>query len=356
MAMPVPDDIEVLALSPEEKARVHMTVGCHDCDGIPKVSDAGSVLDGPSGRYQVMHNGLKIVEHCYGGTWMTEIIRRLKGHHEPQEELVFHEVMKRISPGSTMMELGCFWSYYSLWFNHSVEGARLLLLEPVVENLEAGERNFSLNGVTGTFVRALAGAKSDTGTKMVGEDRVLHAVPTLSVDDFAARNQAERVDVLLVDVQGAELAVLHGARGLIERGALRFVFVSTHHHRISNDPLMHQRCVRFLEDRGAHIIAKHNVVESFSGDGLIVASFDPSDRDLVVPISKNWPTNGMWPELEYDLDEAWNSHGIGVALRRRLRDSAAHAAYRMPAVLPVLHGAVSRWDQLATKRQARRRP
>jgi FkbM family methyltransferase len=339
------DDIDALPLTDVEKQRIRMTVGCHDCDSIPKVADAGEVHDGPLGRYQVMHNGVKIVEHCYTGPWSTELIRRLRGHHEPQEELVFHELMKRAAPGTTMIELGCYWSYYSLWFDHVVRDARLLLLEPFTEHLDVGRRNLELNGVEGTFVQALIGERSDDSTFIVGDDRVVRPMPTLSVDDLAARNDVARVELLLVDVQGAELDALKGASELIARGGLRFVCVSTHHHVIANDPLMHQRCIRHLEERGAHIIAQHNVIESFSGDGLIVASFDPADRDLSVAVSKNWPTNSMWRELEYDLDDAWHARGLNVAMRRRMRLAAARTAYRMPAALPLLYNAVDRWNR-----------
>ena len=136
------NDVEELrataALTDEELRRIRMAECCHDCDSIEKVVGAGEVFDGPSGRFQLMHNGVKVAEHCYDGPWMTELIHRMRGHHEPQEERVFHEVMKLVSPGSTMVELGCYWSYYSLWFNQVVEGASLLLLEPMPENLEAG--------------------------------------------------------------------------------------------------------------------------------------------------------------------------------------------------------------------------
>jgi FkbM family methyltransferase len=350
-----PDDLDLLPLTDEEKLRIRMTIGCHDCDAIPKVEDAGDVHDGPQGRYQVMHNGVRIAEHCYGGPWTTELIRRLRGHHEPQEELVFHEVMKRAAPGTTMVELGCFWSYYSLWFNQSVPDAKLLLLEPVIEHLEAGKRNFALNDATGTFVQGLVGERSDSSTRMLGEDKVVRHIPTLSVDDLVTRNGVDRVELLLIDVQGAELDALRGARELIARNALRFVFVSTHHHLMSDDPLMHQKCVRFLEDAGAHVIARHNVIESFSGDGLVVASFDPSDRDLSVPLSKNWPTNSMWPELEYDLEEAWRALGLNIAARRRIRRSVVDLVNRSPAVVPAIHSVVHQWDLLTRKRQERRR-
>lgn len=41
-----------------------------------------------------MHNGVKVIAGGYYGSWMTEIIRLLQGHHEPQEERVFYENIK----------------------------------------------------------------------------------------------------------------------------------------------------------------------------------------------------------------------------------------------------------------------
>ena len=48
------DDIDTLPLTDVEKLRIRMTVGCHDCDAIPKVADAGQVHEGSDGRFQVI--------------------------------------------------------------------------------------------------------------------------------------------------------------------------------------------------------------------------------------------------------------------------------------------------------------
>ena len=45
-------------------------------------------------NYQLMHNGIKIIQDCYYGSWITTLIEILKGHHEPQEEKVFYEILK----------------------------------------------------------------------------------------------------------------------------------------------------------------------------------------------------------------------------------------------------------------------
>jgi hypothetical protein len=93
------------------------------------------------------------------------------------------------------------------------------------------------------------------------------------------------VDLLHIDVQGAELAFLDGGRAVLEDGMVRQILVSTHHHSISGDPLTHQRVLRLLLDLGAHVVAEHTVAESFSGDGLVAASFDQRDKDLTAAIS-----------------------------------------------------------------------
>jgi hypothetical protein len=72
----------------------------------------GKVISFEGKPVQIMHNGLRVVAGGYYGDWMTRIIERLHGHHEPQEEAVFHEILKLLPPDATMLELGGFWSYY----------------------------------------------------------------------------------------------------------------------------------------------------------------------------------------------------------------------------------------------------
>jgi SAM-dependent methyltransferase len=88
--------------------------------------------------------------------------------------------------------------------------------------------------------------------------------------------------------------------------------VSTHHHSISGDPLTHQRALAQLTEAGAHIITEHSVAESFSGDGLIVASFDDRDRDLVVEVSRARAKDSLFGEPEVELDTPRGRAGAGA--------------------------------------------
>ncbi len=77
--------------------------------------------------------------------------------------------------------------------------------------------------------------------------------------------------------------------------------VSTHHYSISGDPATHFKCAELIESLGGKIIANHTVLESFSGDGLIAASFSSKDKDFGIDISINSSTHSLYKPYEYDL-------------------------------------------------------
>ncbi len=295
-------DASVAGVSGEQ--RVRMTLGCRDSDGIPKVEGAGSseVVDGTP--VQVMHNGLRVVKGGYYGDWEADVIEGLRGHHEPQEELVFHSVLERIDhPAPVMLELGCFWAYYSLWFLRRLPHGTAIAVEPDPDHLQIGRQNAALNGLSPVFLGYASGVRSgEFALPSELHPGVVHQVSARSVPQILEEAGADRLDVLHLDIQGYEAAVLDEAQDLIDRGRIRFVFVSTHHHYISGSGDTHQRCLDWLAKHGASIVAEHTVAESYSGDGLIVASFDSRDRDYRVEISYNRPTNSLFGPPELDLE------------------------------------------------------
>ena len=81
----------------------------------------------------------------------------------------------------------------------------------------------------------------------------------------------------------------------VQAGLVRFVVVSTHDAAISGSATTHEDCIRELERCCGTILAEHGVAESYSGDGLIVASFQPQDRGIRLPeVSRNHPGRGVF--------------------------------------------------------------
>jgi FkbM family methyltransferase len=245
--------------------RVLVAARCHDCDVIPKVESAGQQFPGTT-PYQLMHNGLKIIIGSYYGStnWMHELIKRLKGHHEPQEERVFYEILPFMPDGAVMLELGSFWAYYSMWFQKAVSGARNYLIEPIESNLESGRANFSLNGMHGDFVQAAVGASSAEGIEFVDGSGGKVRINQLCVDDFLENKRISFLDLLHCDVQGAELDVLRGSQRSIAEHRVGYLLISTHEDK-------HPACLEWIRNAGYLVMAEHSVEESFSADGLIAA-------------------------------------------------------------------------------------
>lgn len=293
-----------MAVDPDDPnaRRIALAVSCRDTDVLPKVAGAGEVVDG----VQLMHNGVRVEADGYQGPWMTEIIRQLRGHHEPQEELAFHAVVERLAatePAPVVMELGAWWAYYSLWARHRIPGARSFCVEPDPAYLAQGQRNFALNGCDAVFHQAaVAQLPSPPRPFLCESDGLEHDVPFESLGSLLARFELERIDLLLVDVQGAETPLIDGGRDELRDGRVRFMVVSTHHHAISNDPLTHQRCLMLLRELGGHVVVEHTVAESFTGDGLIVVSFDERDRDLSVVTSHCRVGDSLFGDPLWDLD------------------------------------------------------
>jgi hypothetical protein len=105
------------------------------------------------------------------------------------------------------------------------------------------------------------------------------------------------IEVLHLDVQGAELPFIRSMAPAVEQDKLRFVVVSTHHSSISGSRTTHADCREALLDLGAVILAEHDVQQSYSGDGLIAASFFPEDRRIdLPPVSLNKAALSLFPE------------------------------------------------------------
>jgi hypothetical protein len=242
-----------------QMSRALLTISGDDVDSIPKVEKAGEIFyDQELGPYQLMHNGSKVVLNgYYDSQWLTDVIYGLKGHHEPQEEKCFHEILQYMPENATMIELGSYWAYYSLWFASAVKGARNYLIEPDPKRLEVGKKNFQLNNKTGVFRRGFVGVLKDADPDVTGTE-------CIAIDDFIEQEKIGHIDILHADIQGGESGMLASSVRHLED--IDYFVISTH------DPESdHYPCLHFLQAHGFIILAEHTNGESCSGDGLIVA-------------------------------------------------------------------------------------
>jgi len=240
-------------ITPDWEERINEVVICPDNKDIPRVANAGQVEKGK----QIMHNGLKINLGSYYGPEFVQMFYKNKGVHEPQEEKIFQEVLKVIPEGGTMIEMGAFWSFYSMWFNKDVKNAKNYMIEPDKVNLKCGTSNFKLNSMQGDFTHGFIGKETAS----------IDGTPVICIDDFVKEKGIEHIDMLHSDIQGFEHDMLLGSEKTIAANKVSFVFVSTH----ATPEGVHQRCVEFLKKYNYSIIVDVDLDNTFSADGLIVA-------------------------------------------------------------------------------------
>lgn len=313
--------------------RIAVTLACRDSDQIPKVRDAGRIFDLDGEPVQVMHDGTLVLAGGYYGSWMSRIIADLHGHHEPQEELLFHALLAQARPGTLLVELGAYWAFYSNWFLGAVPGSRAVCVEPEAAHLEVGRRNLELNGRAAELIRASVGeAYRPAAAEDDGGD-----VECLDMPALVDRIGPEPIELLHMDVQGAETGFIRSLRRAAAAQRVRFLVASTHHESISGSASTHDDCLEELRSQGAVILAEHSVAESFSGDGLIVASFDDRDRWLRLPPMSRAPA-----ELS---DLIWESAGLQTAA------TSGAAAWLQKQAEKLRHSWAKRMQDLAIGRR-----
>lgn len=231
--------------------RIDTVLSGPDNKDIDRVAQAGHIVD----NQLVMHNGILIDPMSYYSFPLLQMLIDNKGVHEPQEEKIFQEVIKSLADKKkkTMLELGAYWSFYSMWFLQKNPDANCFMVEPEKENLFYGKRNFAMNKMKGTFIHGAIGDQENKKENL------------LNVDMICQRNKIEFIDVLHSDIQGYELAMLHGAKKILSDNRVGYIFISTHSNELHND------CENLLlNEYNFDLVASANVDESFSWDGILV--------------------------------------------------------------------------------------
>jgi FkbM family methyltransferase len=170
-----------------------------------------------------------------------------EGNYEVGETLLCERVVRE---GMTVFDVGSHIGLYSLLFARLVgEKGVTHAFEPDPRNFERLRTNLALNDAENVFANQCAVFRESGPIRLNLFDPSLNAwhslgtprlpdphdprqtveshesitVAAVSLDEYARERNISRVDFLKVDVEGAELDVLHGATGLFEREAIGLV-------------------------------------------------------------------------------------------------------------------------------------
>jgi hypothetical protein len=214
---------------------------------IERVPMAGFV----TGSQVYLHNGLRVPVSGPGAYYgsFSQLLVINRGVHEPVEEFVFQEVLKRLPDNPSMIELGAYWGHYSMWLKKARPNGEVILVEPEPEFLKAGQDNFARNGFKAEFIQAFVG----TGKFEVG--------------DFFRSRKIKKLDILHTDIQGFEIEMLEGAKDVLARRRVDYLFISTHSQQL------HEQVIDRLSNLGYCVeISSDFDAQTTSFDGFVFAS------------------------------------------------------------------------------------
>lgn len=184
-------------------------------------------------------------------------------------------IAKLVRPGMVVWDIGANAGFYTLAFARLVgKTGRVYAFEPLAENAQNILAHVRLNGVTNAVLvqAALSAEVGLSGFETGGlnaegrlsDDGKDYLVPTWSVDEFLSGRPNARPDLLKIDVEGAESAVLMGARALLSSTAPDILLAT---HGVDE----HKRCSSLLTDFGYAL---------YQFDGSKVAGVAP-ERDEI---------------------------------------------------------------------------
>lgn len=179
--------------------------------------------------------------------------------------------------------------------------------------MACGRRTLRLNGLEALWIEGMAARESSPSVAFHREsDGRRVDIPCYSLCDMLGIAGRGPVELLHIDAQGAELALVESLGDPRIRNTVRFLMVSTHHEQISGSATTHADCLRAIRGLSGVILAEFSVEKSFSGDGLIVASLCDTDAQLELPpISRNHAAASLFQSVGPASEPA---RGVGSAV------------------------------------------
>jgi len=138
------------------------------------------------------------------------------------------EALQCLPKGGVMFDLGANFGYYAITIATAVQGdCRIYAFEPNPSTMQRFQRNVALNGTRGLHLFEV-GVSDAAGHALVVEtpnhsgaaylrQNPASGVPVTTLDVFCEQNRIDRLDLIKMDIEGAELRALHGGIATFKR-------------------------------------------------------------------------------------------------------------------------------------------
>lgn len=218
------------------------------------------------------------------------------GAYEPVESAL---ILEGLPAGGVFVDIGANVGTHTLVAaRHLGEAGRVYAFEPFPPNVERLKRNIDLNGLKNTEVVAVAlsdvsGGVAPMATRFTRSGNATLAdrsdaaqvieVPVMRFDDWASDKRLERIDVLKIDVEGAEERVLRGMSSTLQRLEIGRILFEV-------NPVMLEKLGSSQDSLAGHMISLgYELTEVLPGGGVRPFEGVPPGRVCVNILARKRP-------------------------------------------------------------------
>jgi FkbM family methyltransferase len=238
------------------------------------------------------------------------------GQYEPQETALLKALIK---PGQTFVDVGAHWGYFSLIAAEKVGASgRVLSIEAdprLFRTLSRNVRDNALSQVEAVHVAAAAeagvlrmsgyreadenwGVSRLLGSAGNGDDQNVFEVPTASIDSLLDQRGLGKVDILKMDIEGAEALALQGMEAGLRAGRYHLMVIEFHPAALPDFGSSAAMIGDLLSDCGYRAWRIDHTKRAMRRSAYHAVS----PRDLLTPWSRG-STLDDWPHLLWSLTE-----------------------------------------------------
>lgn len=223
------------------------------------------------------------------------------GNFEPNEFMLLGEILQ---PGMIYIDVGANDGLYTLFASKRVgSSGRVFALEPSSREMGRLKDNLQLNRIDNVQVLQVAASdRNGLGSLRVAgfrheghntlggfaydiEEQKVETVDLLTLDSLASHELLERVDVIKIDAEGAELAVLRGSQEILKtyRPVIQFELLEA---ALSHQDIGREEVCAFLRSLGYSFyifgpLGRPLLVERIEIDGVNVVAVHSESKDII---------------------------------------------------------------------------
>jgi FkbM family methyltransferase len=184
------------------------------------------------------------------------------------ELLPSYRIAQLAKNGGLMVDVGANYGYYSCIWADANPKSRVIAFEASPRNFSALKLNLIDNGLEAQVsIQQIAVGKergslpftlgpeeqSSWGGLLIDKENDAIEVPVVPLDEVFLKSQDDCIEVLKIDVEGADTWVLQGAEQLLRSHKINHIFFEENHVRMSALNIKPEEAQNLLRDCGYHL-------------------------------------------------------------------------------------------------------